>query len=286
VWAGEDEGDVRKRDWKTFKGRVDVVHGGPPCQPFSIAGQQQGRHDDRNMWGAFIDVIHAVKPSAFIAENVKGLLDSKFQEFVQHEILDPLSDYSITSFCLNAAGFGVPQGRERVFFVGFKQKKYLAQYRRPQYTYSFDHLLARRSSANGLSQLSLLEEPLERCMGVREALGLPDIGVDILAPTIRSGFTGKRNTTSIINSTASVKHWASIEVWANGVAATRQLASIFPTENGHVRLSVQDCGVLQGFPESWEFCGAVYQVLGQIGNSVAPPVAYQVAKSVADALRD
>lgn len=285
VHSGPDDGDVRKENWERFAGKVQVMHGGPPCQPFSIAGQQQGRHDERNMWGPYIDAIHKVKPLVFVAENVLGLLDSKFAGFVKHEILNPLSDYHVTSFALNAAGFGVPQTRERVFFVGFRNEKHFRRYVMPEYTHRFDHVKGnRRQPTPPATQLGLLDDDRSLCMGVREALGLPDIGFDILAPTIRSAFTGKRNTTSVLNSVASAEAWASIEVWGSGVAKDRHSAHIFPTENGHFRMSVQDCGVLQGFPESWEFMGAVYKVLGQIGNSVAPPVAYHVAMSVRRAL--
>ncbi|MXW51613.1 MAG: DNA cytosine methyltransferase, partial [Gammaproteobacteria bacterium] len=69
------------------------------------------------------------------------------------------------------------------------------------------------------------------------------------------------------------------------VQESRKAAAQFPPENGHFRLSVQDCGLLQGFPEDWRFKGAVYQVIGQIGNSVCPPVGYAIANSIADALR-
>jgi len=60
--------------------------------------------------------------------------------------------------------------------------------------------------------------------------------------------------------------------------------SSFPAKNKHFRLSVDDVALLQGFPEDWKFAGAVYQQLGQIGNSVAPPVAYNVAVEVSKAL--
>ncbi len=109
-------------------------------------------------------------------------------------------------------------------------------------------------------------------------------GYGALAPTLRSAFTGKRNTTSVLNSSAGQKAWGNLGIWPNGVQANREKASAFPAKYDHFRLSVQDCALLQGFPEDWRFAGAVYQVLGQIGNSVAPPVAYQVAKAVAFAL--
>jgi DNA (cytosine-5)-methyltransferase 1 len=68
------------------------------------------------------------------------------------------------------------------------------------------------------------------------------------------------------------------------VQATRALAEAFVPENGHHRLTVGDCALLQGFPADWRFSGAVYQQLGQIGNSVCPPVAWAVAVAVARAL--
>jgi hypothetical protein len=69
-----------------------------------------------------------------------------------------------------------------------------------------------------------------------------------------------------LNSTAGQKSWGDIKIWPNGVQANREKASAFPAKNNHFRLSVQDCALLQGFPEDWHFAGAVYQVLGQIGN--------------------
>lgn len=78
--------------------------------------------------------------------------------------------------------------------------------------------------------------------------------------------------------------WARLKIWPNGVQRDREAAAKFPPENGHFRLGAQDCALLQGFPESWRFAGAAYQVIGQIGNSVCPPVAYAVAKAVATAL--
>ncbi len=90
---------------------------------------------------------------------------------------------------------------------------------------------------------------------------------------------------SVLNSTAGQKAWGDMLIWPNGVQADRNKASAFPAKNGHFRLSVQDVGQIQGFPESWKFAGAVYQILGQIGNSVSPPVAYQVALSVVNVLK-
>lgn len=279
VYCGPEEGDVTKIDWKKYLGNIDVIHGGPPCQPFSIAGQQKGINDERNMWGEFIRAINIIKPKAFIGENVLGLLSPKFQSFVRNDIIDQLSEYSIIRFEMNTADYGVPQIRRRVFFIGFRNKESFNNFKIPKATHSW-----KKFQTNYENSLTLFEENLPKTLGVRQSLGLSDIGYDNLAPTIRSGFTGKRNTTSILNSTAGQKSWGDMNIWPNGVQSSREKASSFPSNNGHFRLSVQDVALLQGFPETWKFGGAVYQILGQIGNSVSPPVAYNVAKNVFNAL--
>ncbi|MEM7533138.1 MAG: DNA (cytosine-5-)-methyltransferase [Chloroflexota bacterium] len=286
IFAGPEKGDVTQVDWRCYKNKVDVIHGGPPCQPFSVAGQQKGHDDPRNMWGEFNRAINTIQPRAFVAENVLGIRSPKFRGFVQRYIYDELRDYNIQMFEMNAADFGVPQIRRRVIFVGFRDRTYLTRFCIPEATHTWGHLMAAASNGDSYNEyrLELFPRNQAKTMGVRAALGLEDIGFDSLAPTLRSGFTGKRNTTSVLNSTAGQKAWAAMKIWPNGVQSTREKASAFPAKDNHFRLSVQDCGLLQGFPEQWQFAGAVYQKLGQIGNSVAPPVAYQVAKVVADAL--
>lgn len=280
VYGGPDEGDVTKVDWTPFRGQIDLIHGGPPCQPFSIAGAQKGQEDERNMWGEFNRAVHAIRPQAFIAENVLGMLHPKFEGFIRKYIVEPLSNYHIVKFQLSAPDFGVPQVRNRVFFVGFRDKNKQERFRVPAPTHSWRYF----SPKSRTEQLSLFADKLPHTMGVREALGLPDIGFDNLGPTIRSAFTGKRNTTSVLNSSAGQKSWGDMKIWPNGVQADRDKASAFPAKNKHFRLSVQDVALIQGFPADWKFAGAVYQVLGQIGNSVAPPVAYHLAKNLLTAL--
>ena len=282
IFCGPDKGDVTNVDWSIYQRKVDIVHGGPPCQPFSIAGAQKGIDDKRNMWGEFCRAVNAIKPSAFIAENVPGILNPKFKDFVKKYIFVPLSDYSITVFKMHTADYGIPQIRKRVFFVGFRNRTYFNKFIQPQPTHIWSHL----GQNNSIYTYSLFDVGLKKTSGVRESLGLKDIGFDNLAPTIRSAFTGKRNTTSILNSAAGQKAWAEMQIWPNGVQVNRKKASAFPANNNHFRLSVQDVALIQGFPESWKFAGAVYQILGQIGNSVSPPVAYQVALSVARVLKN
>ena len=278
-----EDGDVKSVDWGQYKNKVTVLHGVPPCQPFSMAGKRKGDQDERDMWGSFVKVIRTINPDCFVAENVKGILSKKFQLYVSQNIINPLKDkYHISSFQLTASDFGVPQKRQRVFFVGFRNQDHFKNYIKPVSTHYFTKI---SETDDQVELFKPTYSKLKKCMGMREALGLPDIGHDDLCPTLRSGFTGPRFSTSLLNSKASEKSWANLQIWPNGVGSSREKSRLFVAKNKHFRLSVQDVALLQGFPKSWAFSGAVYQVLGQIGNSVCPPMAYQVAVSVSRALK-
>jgi DNA (cytosine-5)-methyltransferase 1 len=289
ILTGND-GDVTNVDWKKYKGEVDVIHGGPPCQPFSTAGKQKGNNDDRDMIPEFVRCVKEIEPKAFVAENVSGLTSKKFKFYLEETLFSPLSkDYNIQMFILNAAGFGVPQIRKRVIFVGIKKTTTSIPYKQPKELFDYSHLKRNTNGNNVMPTPSLfddLEILKEKCMGVREALGLAPTGYDTIAPTIRCTLTGPRSTTSILSSTSAQKVWKSIDIWPNGVQESREKASAFETKDGTFRLSVNDCALLQGFPNDWKFTGPVYKALGQIGNSVAPPMAYNIAKSIAQVLRD
>ncbi len=258
VHSGED-GDVRSADWREYKGQIDVVHGGPPCQPFSIAGRREGSQDHRDMFPEFIRAVDEIRPKAFVAENVLGFLSARFKDYREKVITKLSKNYHVTVFVLSSADFGVPQVRKRVFIVGAAKRL----------RKKFDPA---KIEGSGVQR------------GVREALGLRDIGVDGFAPTLRCTLTGPRQTTSIANSTASVVKWTEFGIWPHGVSPDRSIADAFPTKNQTYRLCVEECQILQGFPLDWQFHGAVYQRLGLIGNSVCPPVAYAVARGIYDQL--
>lgn len=142
--------DVKQFSFRKFSGRVDIVSGGPPCQPFSVGGKHRGHLDDRDMFPQAIRAIREIAPKAFIFENVKGLtrvtfanyveyikLQLKFpeltekpnEEWFEHRArLERLAmrgkydglEYNVIVQVLNAANFGVPQKRERFFIAGFR----------------------------------------------------------------------------------------------------------------------------------------------------------------------
>ena len=149
-WPEPFEGDVRKFDWSSVDEDIDLLSGGPPCQPFSMGGKHGANDDARDMFPATVEIVHKLKPKAFIVENVKGLTRSSFSNYyryIQHQLQYPVVvrraredwfdhfkrlqkeatlgrsnglTYGLTATPVNAADYGIPQKRERVFMVGFR----------------------------------------------------------------------------------------------------------------------------------------------------------------------
>lgn len=161
------ENDIRKFPFTNFK-NIDIVAGGPPCQPFSLGGKAMGHTDERDMFPAAIEAIRMIKPKAFIFENVKGLLRQSFAKYFEFIILQlrfpeikldlshwkdnvdclrsscesqsSILRYNVTYNLVNAADYGVPQKRERVIIVGFRSDLHV-DWKFPKKTHSEDALL-------------------------------------------------------------------------------------------------------------------------------------------------
>ena len=166
------EGDVRNFNWSTLPEGVDLLAGGPPCQPFSMGGKHRAHGDDRDMFPATVEVLRTLRPKSFIVENVKGLTRSSFANYYQYILLqlefpevarrgneswiDHLKrlqtektsgalhvaglTYNVVPTLVNAADYGVPQKRERVFIVGFRSDLG-AEWSFPRKTHDLDALL-------------------------------------------------------------------------------------------------------------------------------------------------
>ena len=111
-------GDVREFDTSPYAGKVDVVSGGFPCQPFSTAGRREADFDPRNMWPATRDIIRGVRPKYAYLENVAGLLTGTHGYFgvVIGELAR--SGYDVAWTCLPAAAVGAPHRRDRMWILG------------------------------------------------------------------------------------------------------------------------------------------------------------------------
>lgn len=164
------EGDVSVVSFEKYAGMIDLVSGGPPCQPFSIGGKHAGMDDKRNMFPHAIRAVREVAPKAFIFENVKGLLRENFSnyyEYIIHQLTYPEMvrkgdeewtdhlarlektatkgsksglHYNVIFQLLDAADYGVPQHRNRVLIVGIRSDLKL-EFSFPQQTHEEDGLL-------------------------------------------------------------------------------------------------------------------------------------------------
>ncbi len=164
------EGDVRKVNFSDIEESIDIVTGGPPCQPFSMGGLHRAYLDDRDMFPQAIRAVRELQPKAFVFENVKGLTRAAFSNYLEyirlqlrhpelvakpketwHDHLFRLEDYetkgkfrglqyNVVMRTLNAANYGVPQKRERVLIVGFRADTGV-EWHFPNHTHSHDALL-------------------------------------------------------------------------------------------------------------------------------------------------
>ena len=169
-WPLYTEQDVRQFDYSCFPQGLDLVAGGPPCQPFSIGGKHGAHQDKRDLFPEAVRAVRELRPRAFLFENVKGLLRESFAKYfayIQLQLTYPeialrtgegWSDhlsrlerhhtsgsqhglfYRVVHRLLNAADYGVPQRRERVFMVGFRCDLNL-RWSFPNLTHSQDALL-------------------------------------------------------------------------------------------------------------------------------------------------
>jgi len=164
------QGDVREFDFTQVRGEIDLLAGGPPCQPFSLGGKHGGLSDRRNMFPAVAEAARILRPRAIIIENVKGILRPSFHETFGYILLllrypditrtpdenwkDHASRlksyhekgkrrglyYNLDFHCMNATDYGVPQKRERVFIVAFRGDLEV-DWTFPTPTHCFDSLL-------------------------------------------------------------------------------------------------------------------------------------------------
>jgi DNA (cytosine-5)-methyltransferase 1 len=111
-------GDITKADFTPYANTVDIITGGFPCQPYSVAGRRKGTKDERHLWPQMFRAIREVKPQWVVGENVRGLLNWS-KGLVHHEICTQLENegYEVQSFLLPASAVGAPHERYRLFIV-------------------------------------------------------------------------------------------------------------------------------------------------------------------------
>lgn len=282
-----------------FKG-VDLVFGGPPCQGFSVAGKMDSTDPRSKLVFSFADVVNLVKPKAFVMENVKALGSLSRFELVRKGLLRAFADsgYTCNLFVLNSSDYGVPQARERMFIVGFRNLKDLPKLSQVMKNYQVSspclgdiiRKFGRAGSATNpnvcKAKVTLAARPVLRRSAYAGMLfngqGRP-LDPSGYCSTLPASMGGNRtpivDEEQIFDGAPSWveeyhKHLlAGGKPYIEGVAPPRLR-----------RLTITECQALQTFPQDYKFTGRQNAIYRQIGNAVPCDLAFAVGKMVLDVM--
>jgi DNA (cytosine-5)-methyltransferase 1 len=259
------QSDLRTFDARPFRG-VDLVAGGVPCPPFSIAGKQLGKRDDRDLFPEALRVVREAEPKAVMLENVPGFASSKFAAyrrdlFSQLRKMGYVGDFHV----LNSSDFGVPQLRPRFVLVAI-QNQYADAFVWPG--------VSPNQNTVGMTLRDLMA-----ARGWQGAIEWAKRALGI-APTLVGG--SKKHGGPDLGPTRAKRQWARLGVDGLGLADAPPDVD-FPVA-GMPRLTVRMAARIQGFPDSWNFAGRKTIAYRQVGNAFPPPVAAAVGAAIHAAL--
>ncbi|MFJ4472484.1 DNA cytosine methyltransferase [Streptomyces sp. NPDC089424] len=332
VWAWEREHcDVLSADVKKFepfrdmeKGGdllrrrdLDLLAGGVPCPPFSHAGKQLGKSDERDLFPRMLELVEILKPRAVMIENVRGIMDPKFSDYrdwitARLQGGEYLGDdgqlvseeglgYKVCKWgVLEASDFGVPQLRPRAILVAFRDDVIKdLKYEWPTATHEEPVSVA---ESLGPSMLKRYEPYFDGAHAgrAREAYDkwltkarerdaeLKGKGGGI-APTLVGG--SKKHGGADLGPSRAKAAWKQLGVSGLGVANDAETCMKKQTEDRDLfgpdgpMLTVRQAAMIQGFPPEWDFSGGKTAQYRQVGNAFPPPVAKVVGKSIIDVLQ-
>lgn len=281
------KGDIRSIAETDFPDGVDGIIGGPPCQSWSEAGSLRGIEDDRGqLFYDYIRILRTKQPKFFLAENVSGMLANRHSEAVKNIVkMFEECGYNVTITLVNAADYGVPQDRKRVFYIGFRKDLNI----------KFD--FPKPTTPNEKDKVTLKE-----AIGDLQATAVPALeknkaNKNLTVPN-HEYYIGGYST--IFMSRNRVRAWdeQGFTVQASGrqcqlhpQAPKMRFVShnkrIFEPDYEHLyrRMTVRECARLQGFPDDFEFIyDEVDNGYKMIGNAVPVLLAYEIAKAIKEAL--
>lgn len=256
--------DVHKFDGHPYEG-VDLLAGGVPCPPFSVAGKQLGRDDERDLFPEAIRLIREIQPRAVMLENVRGFLDPNFDEYRAHIFAEiGKLGYETHIKLLNASDYGVPQLRPRVVIIGVRKDQYgVFEYpeKMSEGAPSVGSTLYDLMKKNGWNQAKQWAKDANR-----------------IAPTLVGG--SKKHGGPDLGPTRARKAWAELGVDGRGIA--NEAPS--PDFEGMPRLTSRMMARIQGFPDTWTFGEKKTAACRMIGNAFPPPVAKAVGEKIKECL--
>ncbi len=237
-----------------------VLIGGPPCQPFSVGGNQKGLADSRDGFPIFINVVKRLCPEIWLFENVRGLLYKN--KWYLDEIVKTLENfgYIVEYKLLNAVDFGVPQNRERLIVVGHKGN------------FKFPKLLEKQVTAGeALEELAFLAPP--------ESKFLTSSMDEYVAKYEKASFCKRPRDLHLDKPARTL-------TCRNLAGATGDMHRIKLPDGRRRRLFIREAARLQSFPDCFEFSGTETSCFNQVGNAVPPLFAFYLANSVREYLDD
>jgi DNA (cytosine-5)-methyltransferase 1 len=273
-------GDARHVEWRRFDG-VDLVVGGPPCQPWSTGGLRRGEDDERDGWPAFVFALECLRPRAFLAENVTGLAEGVMRSQWQ-ALLDQFEElgYALSARVLNAADYGVAQKRRRRILVGVRGGE---PFSFPPPTHGPGRPKPWRCSGRVLST-EPFGEP--NTSPVTYALR-PDLRKDAYAghvfngggrpidlrapaPTLLASMGGNKTPWLDTRGVVTAYH-------AHLLAGGKPRSGAVP---GARRITAEEAALIQSFPRRMSFAGRRSSRYRQVGNAVPPLLAEVLGRAL------
>ena len=334
-------GDVRAVDFAELTGRVDVVAGGVPCQPWSLGGAHRGWEDPRNLWPELFRCVRETRPKAVLAENVRGLLRPSFQPYYSYILrelalpferrvegedwrdhdrrlaksldrdrADPAERYDVWCLPVNAADYGVPQIRQRVFVAAFRRDLGLTGWLPPAPTHAESALLADQASGAYWERHGV---PFALRTNTQRAAPRPPlrIGAQSKAPlapwrTVRDAIADLPEPPEPFQDRVEHPDWLHHYGWPGarvyrghtpneldrpaktvkaGVHGVPGGESVLRRDDGSVRyLTVREVARIMTFPDDWWLAGPRGEQMRQLGNAVPVALGEAMAAAVRTAL--
>lgn len=253
--------DVHQFDGRPYNGQIDLLSGGVPCPPFSIAGKQLGADDERDLFPQMLRLVEEINPRVVMIENVRGLLGANFNTY-RTWISGRLNTlgYNVHIQLLNASDYGVPQLRPRVVIIGIRTDLmdfFEFPQKMPEQTLSVGEALYDLMSAKGWNAVDEW-----KCIANK------------IAPTLVGG--SKKHGGPDLGPTRAKKAWAELGIDGKGIANAAPETDF----KGMPRLTPRMLARLQGFPDVWDFGKRKTVACRMIGNAFPPPVAMKIGLQI------
>lgn len=286
--------DVTDNDINIIKKKypqIDLLAGGPPCQGFSLAGKRDIEDDRNTLFTYYLKVANKLRPKVILMENVKLLTSMKNPEglLVKDEIIKTFTEigYNGNFFCVNASSYGVPQNRERVFFIGIRNDLGLKPHF-PEPTHFIESNLLGQSCltfGDAVSDLEFIESgEVSSKDKMHKATNHPEHVLRWLVD-VPQGKSAHENEKPEMRPPSGYNTTYKRQKWNEpGCTVTTNFNMISGCNNVHPiatrSLTIREAMRLQSFPDSFKFTGKEGTIRTVIGNAVPPLLAYAVARHI------